>query len=228
MRTATIYNFLLEANIMASMAILLMILLRKFLRKPLGNGPICFGWLMVALRLLCPLTLPNPLIGEIRPVMIRDGAIRPIAAQLKVRTGDAMGELYHFTRRTVGMAEESAVATGVRNAYLGMYNGNFSRFLMKIYLLVLMLLVVWMVIANVHFLVKMKKRRIEPLTGELKDVYRGICGRLHRRMLPVYYVDPLESPCLVGVFRPYIALPLTAKPEDVPLMLEHEMRHYKG
>ena len=54
MRSAVIYNFLIEANIMASIAILLMIPLRKFLRRKLGNTALCFGWLMVALRLLLP------------------------------------------------------------------------------------------------------------------------------------------------------------------------------
>ena len=33
MRTALIYNFLIEANIMASIAIVLMMAIRKFLRR---------------------------------------------------------------------------------------------------------------------------------------------------------------------------------------------------
>ena len=42
MRSALIYNYLIEANIMASIAILLMIPLRKLFRKQLGNSAICF------------------------------------------------------------------------------------------------------------------------------------------------------------------------------------------
>ena len=79
MRTALLYNFLIEANIMASIAILLMILLRRFFRRPLGNGALCFGWLLVAIRLLLPITLPNPLINGIRSPFAADTAIRPIA-----------------------------------------------------------------------------------------------------------------------------------------------------
>ena len=60
MRSAFVYNFLIEANIMASIAIILMIPLRKFFRKQLGNSAICFGWLLVAIRLLCPLSLGDP------------------------------------------------------------------------------------------------------------------------------------------------------------------------
>ena len=43
MRSAVIYNFLIEANIIAGIAILLMIPVRKFLRKSLGNRAICFA-----------------------------------------------------------------------------------------------------------------------------------------------------------------------------------------
>ena len=45
MRTAMVYNFLLEANIMASIAIFLMIIVRKFFRKHLGSRIIRFSWL---------------------------------------------------------------------------------------------------------------------------------------------------------------------------------------
>ena len=90
MRSAFVYNFLIEANIMASIAIILMIPLRKFFRKQLGNSAICFGWLLVAIRLLCPLSLVNPLIHEIRSPFAADAAIRPIAGQIKVRISDAL------------------------------------------------------------------------------------------------------------------------------------------
>lgn len=64
MRTAILYNFLIEANIMAFIAIVLMIILRKCMRRTLGNSCICFGWLLVVVRLLLPLSFANPLIYE--------------------------------------------------------------------------------------------------------------------------------------------------------------------
>ena len=63
-RTAILYNFLIGANIMASSAIVLMRVLRKCLRRMLGNSCICFGWLLVAVRLLLPLSFANPIIYE--------------------------------------------------------------------------------------------------------------------------------------------------------------------
>ena len=93
MRTALIYNFLIEANIMASIAIVLMMAIRKFLRRQVGNSAICFGWLLVAARLLLPVTLPNPWIAFIRSPGAQDAAIRPIAGQVKVRVMDALNDL---------------------------------------------------------------------------------------------------------------------------------------
>ena len=108
MRTATIYNFLIEANIIAGIAILLMIPVRKFFRKFLGNRAICFAWLLVAIRLLCPLSLPNPLINEIvTPYNDQPEAVRPIAAQFRVRISDALSDA------TVGTAMNLVERKGI-------------------------------------------------------------------------------------------------------------------
>ena len=228
MRTATIYNFLLEANLMASAAILLMLLIRKTLRKPLGSGAIRFGWLLAAVRLLCPLTLPNPFIGEIRSAYVSDLAIRPIASQVQRRVEDGLGELYWIIRRDVGLAEENAVSQAVRSSYLGMGNGSFAQALMLLYLIGVMLVTGWFVFSNIRFQGKLKAGRIEELSGDLLSQYQALCSKRGIRPLRVYLTDPLPSACLVGVFRPWIALPLSASPQDAIRVLEHEICHYKG
>lgn len=132
MRKADLFNFLLEANLMACMAIVLLIIARKMLRKPLGSGPICFGWLLVAARLLCPLALPNPLIGSIRSDFINDLAIRPIATQFKRRAEDALADLYSFTRMDLGIPEEHVVSRGVFRAYSSTWDGSMAKMLVII------------------------------------------------------------------------------------------------
>ena len=109
MRSAVVFNFLIEANIMASIAILLMIPLRKLLRKQLGSGALCFGWLLVALRLLLPISLVNPLIHEIRSPYADDAGIRPIAGQIKVRAEDAVRGLSNLFWRTENRGAYEAV-----------------------------------------------------------------------------------------------------------------------
>lgn len=224
MRTALIYNFLIEANLMASIAILLMIALRRFLRKPLGNSALCFGWLLVAARLLLPLSLPNPLINAIRSPFALDAAIRPIAGQFRVRLGDALGDFSWQLRS----AHQLAAANRVSTLHIDLYNGMLPIRLAQIYLLGVGLVLAWYIFTNVRFRLKLRAGRIEPISGRLLEQYLAVCRERKVKPVPVYFTDPLPSACLVGVFRPYIALPLTASPQDAIHVLTHEICHLKN
>ena len=237
MRTAVIYNFLIEANIIAGVAILLMIPVRKYFRKQLGNKAICFAWLLVAVRLLCPLSLPNPLINEIvTPYNDQPTAIRPIAAQVKVRVSDALTDLSHQTlmnhldREGLNVDEASAKADfqTLLNMRDELNYGRGARKIMAIYALGAAAVAAWFVAANVKFQRDLKKNRVAPLEGELQEYYLSLCEKYGVKPLPAYFVDPLSSACLVGVFHPYIALPLAANVDQAKQMLAHELCHYKA
>ena len=224
MRSATIFNFLIEANIMASIAILLMIPLRKLLRKQMGNTAICFGWLLIALRLLIPLTLPNPLIHEIRPAYLDDTAIRPIAGQIKVRLVDAIGDLgrgFWQAGNRQAYSDMQKVAVGVD------YNG-YPAVLAWIWLGGCVLILLWFIYKNVKFRKTLRNNRIEEISGELKDLYLQLCKERKVKPVSVYFTDPVPGACLVGVFKPYIVLPLITAPQDVKNVLTHEVCHLKN
>ncbi|HPF88091.1 MAG TPA: M56 family metallopeptidase [Candidatus Limiplasma sp.] len=224
MRTATIYNFLLEANLMASVAILLMIIIRKFLRKPLGNRLIYCLWLLIAIRLLCPLALGNPYINALRPTYLEDQAIRPIAGQIRVRIEDAFDSLRRATRDD----KSSLIYQGSLAIADGLFFGTLSKQLMRVYLYGAGVVALIFGIANVRFRRKLKVNRIERISGKLQEQYLEVCKQRKVKAIPVWFVDPLPSACLVGVFRPYIALPLTAAPQEAVHVLTHEVCHYKG
>ena len=226
MRTALIYNFLIEANLMAAIAILLMIPVRRFGRQKLGSRAIYVAWLLVAIRLLCPLALPNPVIHEIRSAFAQDAAIRPIAGQIKVRVGDAVNRLYDRTHLAgVGGAVEEALYDLRDDAN----NGILSINLMKIYLAGVGAALGWYALSNVRFRKKLKADRVDPISEDVQEQYLALCREMGiKRPVPVYYVDPLPSACLVGCFRPYIALPLTTRPKEMENVLRHELCHYKN
>ncbi|MBQ8137556.1 MAG: M56 family metallopeptidase [Clostridia bacterium] len=224
MRTALIFNFLIEANIMASIAIMLMMTLRKFLRKPLGNSAICFGWLLVAARLLLPLTLPNPFIALIRSPFAQDPAIRPIAGQIKVRLHDALSD---FAVHLFGANQRSA-ADRVLAVQNGIEYGTLPIALAQIYLLGVAAVLLWFAFSNVRFCRYLRSGRIEEISGKLKEQYEAMCEARHVKPVPVYFTDPLPSACLVGVFHPYIALPLTPRPQEAIQVLTHEVCHLKN
>ena len=226
MRTALIYNFLIEANLMAAFAILLMIPVRLFGRQKLGSRAIYFAWLLIAIRLLCPVALPNPAIHEIRSAFAQDAAIRPIAGQIKVRFGDAVNQLYD-------RAQLAGVSEGVGEALHDLRddagNGMLSIYLMKAYLAGAGLVIGWYVLSNLRFQKQLKADRIELVSGKVQEQYLALCREMGvKRPIPVYYVDPLPSACLVGCFKPYIALPLTATPQEIGNVLRHELCHYRN
>ena len=224
MRSALIYNFLIEANIMASIAIILMIPLRKLFRKQLGNSAICFGWLLVAIRLLCPLSLPNPFIREIRPAFLSDETIRPIAGQIKVRLVDAIGDvgrLFWQAGNKEGYSRMQAAADGVD------YNG-YPQTIAWIILIGAACVLLWFGFSNIRFRKKLRAGRIEEISGGLKEMYLNMCKERKVRPVPVYFTDPVPGACLVGVFRPFIVLPVITAPEDVKNVLTHEICHLKN
>ena len=224
MRSALIYNFLIEANIMASIAILLMIPLRKWLRKPLGNSAICLGWLLVAVRLLCPLSLPNPFIHEIRPAFLSDTTIRPIAGQIKVRLVDAlgdMGRLFWRAGNKEGYNRMQEVMVGVD------YNG-YPEIIAWILLIGTVSVLLWFAFSNIRFRRKLRNNRIEEISGDLKVMYLHLCMERKVKPVPVYFTDPVPGACLVGVLRPYIVLPVITAPEDIRNVLAHEICHLKN
>ena len=225
MRTALVYNFLIEANIMAAIAIILMIPIRRFLRRPLGNQAVCFGWLLVAIRLLLPISLPNPWIWTISTPMQPDPAIRPMAGQIQIRFRDLISDLSWQASSRFG---DTAV-TRQLNALNGTTdNGVLSGRLMILYVIGVMVVLLWFIISNVRFRLRLKADRIEPVSGELLEEYREICTRYGVRPVPVYFTDPLPAACLTGVFHPCIALPLTAKPKEAVQVLTHEVCHLKN
>ena len=226
MRTAVLYNFLLEANVMASIAIVLMTVVRKLLRKQLGNRLIRFAWLLVAIRLLCPLALPNPAINEIRSAFALDPAIRPIAGQIQVRITDILKDFSWWVQGAAGRS--SGIAENMNSLVDATYNGMLSLRLMQVYLLGLTVVACWFLLSNLRFRYRLRADRIEPISGKLLEQYKALCAERGVKPIPVYFTDPLPSACLTGVLRPYIALPLTAPPQEAVTVLTHEICHYKG
>ena len=152
MRTATLYNFLLEANIIAGIAILLMLLIRRLLRRQLGNRAIYFAWLLVAIRLLCPLALPNPAINDIRPTASQDAAIRPIAGQIQIRFSDASRDLTDWVGDLRGGTRSTDPVVQDLNDFVNStYNGTLSYRLMILYLIGAGLVLLYFLLANIRF-----------------------------------------------------------------------------
>ena len=243
-RTMSVFNYLLEAALMGGLMILLVLFIRQFFRRQVGSRGICFAWLMVAVRLLVPLSLPNPIMNELRPTYSVDEVARPVADQFRVRFQDAL----HQATWSINYEQEKAQREEHKAAGLPMeeltYDYTLTQFISDVacytsygwtgkwfffgYVAVAGGVALWMTGQNLLFRRAMRRSRLHPLSEELQGEYRELCRGLGCKPLPVWYADPLPGACLVGVLRPSIALPLSMPPAEVPTALLHEMCHYRA
>ncbi len=232
-RSMTVFNYLLEAALFGSLLILLVLLIRKLFREKLGNRAVYAAWLLVAVRLLVPIALPNPLMNELRPTLSTDLEARPVADQIRVRTQDAAARLFYSL-------QDAAIETGAENRllsdtadvvydlYVASSYGWVGKWVLIAYLTADAGVLLYMVVQNLRFRSKMKKNVVGQLEGEQLELYRTLCKQRGVKPIPVLFVDPLPSACLVGVIKPYIALPLTLSDEELPQVLTHEICHLKA
>ena len=233
-RTMTVFNYLLEAALFGGLMILLLLVARRFLRGKLGSGVIYAAWLLVAVRLLLPIALPNPVMNDLRPTWSQDAEARPVADQIRVRFQDAAISLGGAMVRQApedNPQERSAVASAGRVVQtLGLYTsyGWMGKWFLLMHLAGAAAVAGWMLWRNLAFMRRLKHARAGDLPESLRATYLEVCAQLGMKPLPVYQVDPLPGACLVGVFRPWIALPLSMRAEDVPLALMHELCHQQA
>lgn len=242
-RAMSVFNYLLEAALAGGVMILLMLLVRRFLRGRLGNRAVYVAWLLVAVRLLVPLAIPNPLMNELRPTWSQDAAARPVADQVRVRFNDALNDFaYGLTARQYDAAREQGMSRQEFNrslegntfpevlqqfGYANSYGWTGKWFLAG-YGAAAAGVAVWMILRNAAFRRRLKKSRTGEITGGMRDAYMALCAEMGVKPLPVYLADPLPGACLTGVLRPEIYLPLSMKAEDAPYALRHELCHYKA
>ncbi|MCL2812952.1 MAG: M56 family metallopeptidase, partial [Clostridia bacterium] len=225
-----VFNFLLEATLVGTLLIVLGLIIRRFLRGKLGSRAIYAAWLLVALRLLVPIALPNPAMNELRPTLSTDQGARPIADQIRVRFQDSMSDLSWQLQQNTPPEDRGAYSLSGFFLDVAAYTtyGWTGKWVLLGYLGVAGLVLGYMVAQNVYFCRRLRKNRIGPLPQEDQDRYLSLCQQFKVKPIPVYLVDPLPGPCLVGVFRPFIALPLDTPPDRLPHALMHELCHRKA
>ena len=225
MRSAVVFNVLIEATLFGTALILLTLLIRKLFRKQLGNRVIYVAWLLVAVRLLLPISLPNPLMNSLRPTNSADATLRPVADQVRVRLTDAaLDTAYQVSSQDSQAAEQ----TVLYQAGMSMARGELGHWALLLYAVGAAGVACWMLVCNCRFRKRMLQKRVDVLTGEVWQEYLELCEQRHTKPLPVWMIDPLPSACLIGVWRPFIALPLSMPQEQQLPALTHEICHHKA
>ena len=221
MRSMTVFNYLLEATLFGSVLILLIVAVRLLLRHRLGSRAIYASWLVAGLRLLLPISIPNPIMDEFRPGFSVDVAARPVADQVRQRLIDTG---YNVSAMLPGDGGDSFAHFALRTS-----SGQTGRWFLLAWLLVAVLVAFWMLSRQSRFAERVRSNRVRPLSEEEQALYLELCGRYGiKKPIPVYYVDRLPASCLAGIVRPFIGLPLDTPQKHLSLVLAHQLCHYRA
>ena len=217
MRSMTVFNYLLEATLFGSVLILLLIAVRSLLRQRLGSRAIYAAWLLAALRLLLPISIPNPLMDEFRPGFSVDVAARPVADQIRQRVIDAS--------LSVSSLVGSSDAGPLHTLAVHTSGGKSGQWALLVWAVAAAGVLAWLLWRMERFARRARFHRVRALEGEELELLKELCQRYRVKPLPVYYVDRLPAASVVGVLHPFIALPLHTPREHLPLLLAHQLCH---
>ena len=219
MRSMTLFNFLLEATLIGGALVLVMMALRALLRSRVSNRVLYALWLVVALRLLLPISLPNPLMNDLRPTLSVDSEARPVADQIRTRFLDTVDAL---------SSGDSAGAAALNHIGSETRSGRMGKWLLVGYAAVGAGVGVALVLKSSRRKSRILRNRIGQPEEALMQRYQELCQQYRFRPVPVYLVQYLPAPCIVGRFKPFIAIPENSLPAHIPHMLAHEICHLKA
>lgn len=90
-------------------------------------------------------------------------------------------------------------------------------------------LALWYIAVLLRFRRKLSKKQTQPVCGELQRIANHCASEYGIRQIPILRVSPyVQSPVLIGFFKPIIAVPADRlPPADIQMILKHELVHFK-
>lgn len=214
MRSAMLFNFLVEATLIGSGLIGLMLLVRAC-RSRLGSRMVWAVWLLVALRLLTPLALPNPVMNDVKPIFSQDTGIRPMAEQVRMHLTDA--------------AQAAALETVAGGTLADVArDGRLGQVALPVYLAGVVGCGLWMLCANARWRRQMRRVQVGELTEGERAAYGELCLARQIRRAPRVRKTTLSAACVAGVLRPVILVPQGMNEADFRRVVGRELCHYQN
>jgi len=220
MRSMTVFNYLLEATLFGSVLIFLAIAVRALLRHRLGSRAVYGMWLIVAARLLLPISFPNPFMDALRPGFSTDVAARPVADQVRQRLIDTG---YNVSSLLPGDGSDTFARFALHTR-----SGETGKWFLLAWLVIALCVAAWLSLRACRLAFRVRKNRVRRLDETEQALYQELCSRYKVKPVPVYYVDRLPASCLIGVWDPMIGLPLNTPKEHLALLLSHQLCHFKS
>lgn len=223
-------DHLLRASVSSGVIILLLLLIRRIFRAHIPARLIYAAWLLVALRLLMPFHLQSPVsIFQLLKVDLTHTIEQPLRPSANPNSifFTATGNRPHVdsSARAAAKAPEETAAVPQPNIRPG--SPSPSAFLVA-WLAGALVTAAYILTINVRFnrRVMLGQRSRLDTTQSLRLC--ALCQQLGIKPINVWVTQQVNSPCLIGTFKPYIALtPRSLQLDCFDYVLLHELAHYR-
>ena len=228
--TAKILSMIWETVISSSVLIFFLLLIRRLFFGRIHPKWQYAVWSVVLIRLLIPVSMESvfSIMNTVRPVtrqvesflqtdaasMLPADPNNPVAKPLQ-ETEESSNPIGDIMEGRTGQASKTKDGDFV----------SLPQIIILVWIFGMISTLIYMIMINLRFTSRIRKDPIVPLPGrEAVDSMLRL-----RKKLPVYMEDRISSPCLVGVFHPYIVItPKAAETRDgLRYVLLHELCHYK-
>lgn len=90
-------------------------------------------------------------------------------------------------------------------------------------------LALWYIAVLLRFRRRLSKKQTQPVCGELQRIANHCASEYGIRQIPILRVSPyVQSPVMIGFFKPIIAVPADGlPPADIQMILKHELVYFK-
>lgn len=229
-----------EIIISVTVLVICILLIRRVFRKEIGSRLPYALWLLVALRLVIPISIPvslpmDALISQHHLMMLdTDDVVEQLEKPIQVTVNSRSG-LYHLLAEdSAGMTDSEVQGSGESGIIFmaGHLRYSWLDVLGTIWTLGMFVIASWIVITNLIFYRRLKRNRsVLHLSAEEEAALRGKLSQKIIRMYDhttIYVVTDLVSPCLYGLpgrEAVYLTPDLTEDRDRLCHVLTHELCH---
>lgn len=222
-----------EIIITSSVLILCILLIRLLFHNRISSRVLYALWLLAALRLMIPVSLPFGNMNELRLAdlvrSIESDSKETLLQRLEkpvIVTLSLNGETAERAMRFWATEEGALASTDGPTSvfYAGKLGVSWLDIVRRIWICGMFLVAVWIIATNLVFYLMLRRNRREYILTDETDSY------LKRRHIKIYVIDNLSSPCLYGLPGKeaiYLTPDIAEDADRLYHVLTHELCHRK-